>query len=381
MKKNFGKIGKNIMKNKYEFNLEQLENRLMMAADPIDVGLDRLYKYYYRDNNISRNEMVSILKNAQDGRKIDSVEFRDLKSIVAESNMPDYVKYFANAVVNGSPANAYFNGRPLGDLFAGSSHVHMNNLINKWFLGKDHPTINNWKTTTTYQYVLGGLFVDGPSLEDVDQGSAGDCYLINALGAVAHSDPTAIDNMFVYNGDQTWTVRFYNNRDNQPHYVTVDRYLPVRKTTGTARFASFGGNYRNNSNELWVSLAEKAYVQVSQIPGFRLSNKQVINDYGNIGGGYNSWAIHHLIGVRPQSMKLNNEFNTINKLNMNIPLTIGIKRHAYTISSYNVHTRKFHIHNPWGHSHLELTWSEMKIRGLLNKTVYQVNARLSRPIS
>ncbi len=54
MRKNFGKIGKNTMKNKYEFNLEQLENRLMMAADPIDVGLDRLYKYYYRDNNISK---------------------------------------------------------------------------------------------------------------------------------------------------------------------------------------------------------------------------------------------------------------------------------------------------------------------------------------
>jgi hypothetical protein len=369
------------MKKTENFNCERLENRLMMTADPIDLGLSRLYKYYYRDNELSRNEMVAILNNARDRQRIDAIEFNDLKNIISESNMPDYVRYFANVVVNGSPANNFFNGRPLGNLFAGASQRHMSNLINKWFMGKDHPTINAWKNNTSYQYVVGGLFVDGPSLKDIDQGGLGDCYLINALGAVAHSDPSAIDNMFIYNGDNTWTVRFINHRDNQSHYVTVDRYLPVNKFTGQARFASFGGNYRNPNNELWVSLAEKAYVQVSQIPGFRLNSKQVVNDYRNISGGFNSWAVHHIIGVRPQGMRVNNELSVIRNINQDKPMVIAIGNHAYTISSYNPQTRKFHIHNPWGHTHLELTWYEMRVRGITNKVAYVVNAKLSRPIS
>jgi hypothetical protein len=295
--------------------------------------------------------------------------------------MPDYVRYFTNAVVNGSPANNFFNGKPLGNLFAGSSHTHMSSLINKWFLGKDHPTINSWKNNTSYQYVAGGLFIDGPSINDIDQGSLGDCYLINALGAVAHSSPTAIDNMFIYNGDNTWTVRFINHSNNNAHYVSVDRYLPVNRFNGQARFAGFGGHFNNRNNELWVSLAEKGYVQVSQIPGFRSNTKQIVNDYNNISGGFNSLAVHHIIGVRPTAMRLTNELSVIRNINTDKPMVIAIGNHAYAISSYNHQTRKFHIHNPWGHTHLELNWSEISIRGLTNKIVYVVNARLSRPIS
>jgi hypothetical protein len=369
------------MKNNIQLNCEQLENRILMAADPVDLGLARLYRHHYRDSELSRNEMISILDNARDNRVIDKIEFNDLKQIIAKSNMPDYVRYFTNAVVNGSPANNFFNAKPLGNLFAGSSHTHMSSLINKWFLGKDHPTINSWKNNTSYQYVAGGLFIDGPSINDIDQGSLGDCYLINALGAVAHSSPTAIDNMFIYNGDNTWTVRFINHSNNNAHYVSVDRYLPVNRFNGQARFAGFGGHFNNRNNELWVSLAEKGYVQVSQIPGFRSNTKQIVNDYNNISGGFNSLAVHHIIGVRPTAMRLTNELSVIRNINTDKPMVIAIGNHAYTISSYNHQTRKFHIHNPWGHTHLELNWSEISIRGLKNKIVYVVNARLSRPIS
>jgi hypothetical protein len=369
------------MINKLELSCEKLENRILMTADPIDLGLNRIYNYYYRDNELSRNEMIGILNNPRDNRSIDSIELKDLKEIIAKSNMPDYVRYFANSIVNGSPANNFFNGKPLGNLFAGSSHLHMSNLINKWFLGKDHPIINSWKNNTTYQYVSGALFIDGPSLDDIDQGNLGDCYLINALGAVAHANPTAIDNMFIYNGDNTWTIRFINHRNNDAHYVTVDRYLPVNKFNGQARFASFGGNFTNPNNELWVSLAEKGYVQVSQIPGFRSTAKQTINDYKNIAGGFNSIAVHHIVGIRPAALRLNNELSVIRNINNNKPMVMAIGNHAYTISSYNYQTRKFHIHNPWGHTHLELTWHEMQINGLTNRVVYAVNARLSRPIS
>ena len=37
----------------------------------------------------------------------------------------------------------------------------------------------------------------------------GDCYLISALGTLADSNPAAIQNMIINNGDGTYTVRFY----------------------------------------------------------------------------------------------------------------------------------------------------------------------------
>jgi hypothetical protein len=52
----------------------------------------------------------------------------------------------------------------------------------------------------------------------------GDCYFIAALGALADSSAAAIENMFIDNGDGTWTVRFY---------VTVHGVLIIVATTGT----------------------------------------------------------------------------------------------------------------------------------------------------
>ena len=37
----------------------------------------------------------------------------------------------------------------------------------------------------------------------------GDCYFISALGTLADSNPAAVQNMFINNGDGTYTVRFY----------------------------------------------------------------------------------------------------------------------------------------------------------------------------
>ena len=52
-----------------------------------------------------------------------------------------------------------------------------------------------------------------PSHNNEDQGELGDCYLISSLGTIADSSPAAIQNMFIDNGDGTWTVRFYDNGD------------------------------------------------------------------------------------------------------------------------------------------------------------------------
>ena len=146
----------------------------------------------------------------------------------------------ARDVVDGRPANAFYQGQPLGNLADQSSDqargVALEDLVDKWFYGSDLPAASNG---VTYCVVAGPLFgdnpdpaLDVPSSADMRQGALGDCYFVAALGALADSSPSAIENMFidngVENGVQTWTVRFYYDT---PHgytadYVTVNDLLP-----------------------------------------------------------------------------------------------------------------------------------------------------------
>ena len=54
----------------------------------------------------------------------------------------------------------------------------------------------------------GSLFPQTPSHNDEYQGELGDCYFISSLGMIADNNPQAIENMFINNGDGTYTVRF-----------------------------------------------------------------------------------------------------------------------------------------------------------------------------
>lgn len=147
----------------------------------------------------------------------------------------------------------------------------MEELTDKWFLGKDHPVALSIDRTTyyTYQKANGLLVQNGINYQDVDQQRVGDCYFLASLAEVALRSSTTIWNpsdplhsMFIDNGDDTWTVRFYHN--GKPDFVTVDRYLPTA-FNGTAVYAGWGGGKASeNDNELWVALAEKAYAQLNE---------------------------------------------------------------------------------------------------------------------
>src|SRR5262249_49480939 len=158
---------------------------------------------------------------------------------------PGYVQVLAGDVVNGNPANAHFQGQTLGNLAAGSTARQLNELVDKWFLGADHP-VSDTLSQYVYTWVAGSLFVNGPAYTDMHQGGLGDCYLIASLGSVAQSAPAAIQNMFIDNGDNTWTVRFYAN--GTPDYVTVDRMLPTN-LYGTLVYANSGDSATNTGNE------------------------------------------------------------------------------------------------------------------------------------
>ncbi|WYL92885.1 MAG: C2 family cysteine protease [Gloeotrichia echinulata IR180] len=331
-----------------------------------DSGIANLARTLAADGSFNRQDVIDIFRNAQDGAVIDANELLDLRTIVSNANlfkMEDYVRVLSDKVVNGSVANQKYQGQILGNLSVGSSATQMENLINKWFLGGDRPQTNS--TSYTYKAVSGSLFQGGISGNDIKQGSVGDCYYLATLSSIAIEKPSYIQNMFIDNGDGTFTVRFYNN--GVADYVTVDKYLPTT-STGALAYAKTGGLYNVTSNELWVALAEKAYAQLAESGWSR--GVGATNSYASIEGGW-------MDDVIQQVANLTTEWNTpdfmtksqlIDLVNSNKILTVGfvnganfgvVNYHAYTVSSYNSTTGTFNLRNPWGYSDANVTWEQL----------------------
>ena len=167
----------------------------------------------------------------------------------------------------GGGAKAIGDVAALGNMVAGLSAQKAGWLIDKWFLGRDLPmpvvggdTANSKAASGVYNYatVTGGLFVGGVSAEDINQGSAGTCYLVASMGAIAGVNGGLITDAVTDNGNGSYGVRFY--LDGAPVYVTVDRNVPV---TGTNRVALSSNAEHSLSGESWASLIEKAYAQLN----------------------------------------------------------------------------------------------------------------------
>jgi hypothetical protein len=252
----------------------------------------------------------------------------------------------------------------LGDLAAGSSPTQLENLIGKWYLGSDHPIAYG-----TYQNVSGSLFQNGISYQDIHQGAVGDCYFVAALAETALRSPSAIQNMFIDNGDGTFTVRFYNGAT--PQYVTVDTALPT-SSWGTAMYASFGGSYDSTSNELWVALAEKAYAQIDECGWTRQDGN---NSYDGIAGGWPSDVLQQVNGSGSStsfSFSHNDVVSAFNSGRLVCLDTVWsptnsqvVGNHAYAMVGYDAGTDTFSLFNPWGldNGHdsgvIQLSWSDI----------------------
>jgi hypothetical protein len=288
--------------------------------------------------------------------------------------MTDAVRVLSGKVVNGNAANAFFQTSTLGNLAAGSTAAHLQNLVYKWFYGLDRPAaIDDYGRAFAYGYSAGSLFVSGAAYSDVYQGVVGDCYLLASLAEAAYRQPAAIYNMFTDNGDGTFVVRFFNN--GVADYVTVDRYLPVN-SSGMFVFAGMGRYAASATNELWVALAEKAYAQINASGWLRpaaMGGGQ--HSYTAISGGWVSEALRQVTGAATTWSYLNSEPNltwavTTGKMvalaSKSAPVTPGVVgNHAYAIVGYNTTTRRYTLFNPWGVGNsgapglLTFTWSQI----------------------
>ena len=331
----------------------------------VDDNVEALARSLAADKVLSRADMLAIFHQVESGG-VSAAELGDLRKLVGNSaalGMPDYVRNLANKVVNADPANALFQGKALGNLYAGSSAGQLDLLVDKWFRGADRPTVD--ATGLTYKAASGTLYGSGPSFVDVKQGKVSDCYFVAALAEVAFRSPQKIKDAFIDNGDGTYTVRFFNN--GVADYVTVDRYLPTT-TDGKFWYAGMGNSVSDPANKLWVALMEKAYAQLAE-SGWSRSTRA--NSYAAIRSGWEGHVIKQLVNTTVASYGLTNTTTTLNAVvaaytagkmvtldSKDVTASGIVKNHVYVVVGYNAATKTFNLWNPWGY-YQQLTWAQV----------------------
>ncbi len=339
----------------------------------------------YGHSNFSRDDMLWVFDAAKEDGKVTLAEINDFKAMGSEGskfNMPEYVQKLTKKVVGYNTANATYQGAFLGNLAANDSATKFDRLIGKWFKGSDHPIARaknsvGQMVTLNYESATGSLFGSDsvPFYTDVKQGAVGDCYFVAALGEAALMKPATIQNMFIDNGDETWTVRLYVN--GVADYVTVDRAFPVTSTHKFA-FANRGDQVGDATAKLWVALAEKAYAQRNEEGG--LGQETNKNSYESIDGGQCFLSMRQITGLNAafmtnmDSTTIRSEFNAghLVALTSRVSGTAAnvVPIHQYMLIGYDSATQKYRLANPWGPNggihngvqmpgELNLTWSQV----------------------
>lgn len=250
-----------------------------------DSGIRTALRAQVLDGQFGRQDMLELFYQVKADGIVSETEFNDLQAIttMASLKMSEVQKQLFASVVTPGEANLQFQGQALEALQAGSSSDVLDKLVRKWFLGQDRPELTN--STYTYQYAQGSLF-GTKNLVNAQDVRAGFPNLVNTnifagMATVAQNDPNVIRNLFINNGDGTFTVKLMV--DNQARYVTVDRYLPV-DTQGKLVYGRLGAAANSTTNVLWPALLEKAFAQAAESGWMPQRTVRTINSYSSIDG-------------------------------------------------------------------------------------------------
>ncbi len=352
-----------------------------------DPGLQDLARWdFSRDSSLTYSDMLNLFAAAESAGSVTSAEIQSLQALVtiggaAAVNMSGSVQSLTYKVVDGDPANAQFLGAPLGNLGVGSSATQLQDLVDKWFLGMDHPTIDmqylsGW--SVNYALASGTLFGNGgPSYKDVYQGEEGDCWLLASAAETAAIEPSVIQSMFTDDGTtleggvqvHIWTVRFYDN--GVASYLTVDNDLPAGN--GNFVYANLSQSISSSSNVLWVPLLEKAYAQLCE-SGWNA--RPPSNAYASLNSGSASTSLPVITGAQESSSYPFGDASSFSSaISSGTLLTVGsitgnsslgiVGDHDYAVLGYNASNQTFTLLNPWGWNNggdpgiLNLTWGQI----------------------
>lgn len=154
---------------------------------------------------------------------------------------------------------------------------------------KTAPTIAGSAAMTQALYLQEAGDTAPISVNDINQGQLGDCFLLAAFGELALQHPDAITNMIHVNrnGSETVTLYtasngqlpFFNTRAYKPAYVGVTNDFPSNSVNSGA-----GQDVVGNQKEIWPQVIEKAYATLN-------GGYAGIND-----GGYPVVAMEELTG-------------------------------------------------------------------------------------
>jgi hypothetical protein len=365
-----------------KLSLESLEERsLLSAALPVtlvDPGINAVVTAdYTRDHTLTRSDMIGVFQEVvlEDGAagKITATQLKDLKKLDSRRSglgLEPYVQELAHKVVHYNEANETFQGHSLlgdGVLTAGkSTGKDLTELYEKWFLGEDLPSTRVSGQTYAYKQAAGSLFgPNGPVYQDVDQGALGDCYYLATLGEIADRNPQAIRDMFLDNGDGTFTVRFFKANGKQD-FITVDRELPV-DSSGRFIFDGYGNKANDPTNVLWVELAEKAYAQLAASGWSRRADGvKPADSYHAIEYGNGNEPMQQIIGEQTfaNAVSAGNMAALLADVQAGELVTLGSKwmepanspvfeSHEYYITGYDAATQTYTVVNPWGYNYTQ----------------------------
>lgn len=148
-----------------------------------------------------------------------------------------------------------------------------------------------------YKEMEGQAFQGEPSVDDVKQGSLGDCYLITAMGAIAATagGKAHLKKMVTPHGkSKTYKVKFKKKVDGKVTTVTktVDAWFPTQN--GDLRYAlKKTGTFNKPLKDLamWPAIVEKAYAAWQ-------------GSYDDIEGGHAEEAIADMTGLSSKETPL-----------------------------------------------------------------------------
>jgi len=133
------------------------------------------------------------------------------------------------------------------------------------------------------------VFVGGVQVDDMCQGSIGNCWFIGILSGLGRYQDiiNALIEPNRWNPQGVYSVRIYMQSKKRWYYIIVDDYLPASR--GKPLYVKS----KKNNGEFWMCLLEKAMAKVGGSyaklrGGAGLNQEQVSNSYS----GFNCHAVH-----------------------------------------------------------------------------------------